>query len=101
MNPLLEKNLPAIRILCARHDVESLHAFGSIIRDDFRPDSDIDLIVDFKPRPNGNAFRRYFDLKEQLEELLGQPVDLITARSLTNPFFKQEVDQTKHPVYAA
>ena len=101
MNSLLENKVPAIRILCARHRVESLYAFGSVLRGDFSPDSDIDLIVAFKQATPGNAFRRYFEFKEELEKLLGQPVDLITAHSLTNPFFKQEVEQTKLPLYAA
>ena len=101
MTPFLDSKLPAIRELCARHHVRSLYAFGSVIRDDFGPDSDIDLMVDFEPIASANSFRRFFDIKDELELLLERPVDLITSGSISNPFFKQEIDSTKAALYAA
>jgi hypothetical protein len=83
------------------HGVTSLHAFGSILREDFTSDSDIDLLIDFDQQASENLFRRYFDFKEAIEKLLERPVDLITSESITNPFFRQEVEATKTALYAA
>lgn len=101
MTAFLHSKLPAIRELCARHHVRSLSAFGSVIRGDFGPDSDVDLLVDFASMDSANSFRRFFDFKEELELLLKRPVDLITSGSICNPFFRSEVDSTKAILYAA
>ncbi len=59
--------------------VKSLAIFGSVARDEARPDSDVDLLVEFDPPP---TFQRYMDLKFYLEELLGYAVDLGTPDTL-------------------
>jgi hypothetical protein len=101
MTAFLHHKLPDIRVLCISHQVRSLFAFGSVLRSDFGPESDIDLLVEFDSSSQANTFRNFFDLKEKLEHLLGRPVDLITTRSISNPFFKEEVDSTKTTLYAA
>ena len=101
MTTFLHRNLPEIRDLCILHQVRSLFAFGSVVRDDFGPDSDVDLLVEFESTPHANTFHNFFDFKEKLEKILGRPVDLITARSISNPFFKEEVEATKTALYAA
>lgn len=73
---------------CERCGVARLRVFGSILTDHFDPDrSDVDFLVDFLPGRE-NAFRDYFDLKSELERIVGREVDLIVARSVRNPFFK-------------
>lgn len=101
MNSHLDPYLPAIRTLCHDHGVISLQAFGSVLRPDFRPDSDIDLLVDFDESTSINAFQRYFGFKEAMEQLLGRPVDLITLKSLSNPYFKKVLEETSQALYAA
>jgi uncharacterized protein len=59
--------------------VESLAIFGSVARDDARPDSDVDLLVELEAPV---TFDRYMDVKFYLEDLLAKPVDLVTALSL-------------------
>jgi predicted nucleotidyltransferase len=59
--------------------VRTLACFGSIARDEARPDSDIDLLVEFVGRP---SFARYMDLKSLLEDLLGRRVDLVTPKAI-------------------
>lgn len=64
---------------CQRWKITELALFGSLLRDDFRPDSDIDVLVTFAP----NAAWRFYDLinmKEQLEAVFGRPVDLVEKR---------------------
>ena len=64
-----------------RFGVSSLALFGSVVRDEAKPTSDIDLMVSFFPGQPGGLFR-YVELKQALEGLLGRPVDLITSGNI-------------------
>lgn len=101
MNELLQRHLPAIREACRRHRVKALHAFGSVLRDDFGPSSDIDFLVFFDRSGNANAFAQFFDFKETLEATLGREIDLVSGHSIQNPFFRQELEETMVSLYAA
>ncbi len=73
---------------CRRHHIRKLSLFGSVLRDDFRSDSDIDVLVEFEPgRTPGFGF---FAMEEELSELLGRKVDLNTPGFLS-PRFREEV----------
>ncbi len=75
--------------IAERFGVTALSLFGSVVRDDARPDSDVDLLVEFAPgRPRG--LFEFIDLKNALEGLLGRPVDLATPGSL-NPRLKDRI----------
>ena len=74
--------------LRARH-VAALHLFGSRARDQGRPGSDVDFLVDFNGPPD---FDLYMDLKFYLEELLGCPVDLVTRNAL-KPALRPQIEQ--------
>lgn len=71
---------------CRRHRIVRLRAFGSVLRDDFTPESDVDLIVEFEPEtPVG--FFELFDMQEQLSRPLGaHAVDLNTPMMLSKYF---------------
>jgi len=74
----------AIAAFCRRHHIRRLSLFGSILRDDFRPDSDIDVLVEFEPgHTPGLAF---FAMQDELSDLIGRKVDLHTAGSLSKYF---------------
>jgi len=91
-----------IRDLCRRHRVRSLRLFGSALRDDFEPGrSDVDLIVRFEDMPPGDYAEAYFGLLEDLQELLGGPVDLVTESSVTNPWLRREIEAHQSVLYAA
>ena len=99
--PLLERHVDGIRELCRTHHVKSLHAFGSVLRSDFGPESDVDFLVVFDRTHGMSAFLQFFTFKEELEALLGRKIDLVTYNSIRNPFFKHAVEETKLLVYAA
>lgn len=88
-----------INELCANHKVRSLYAFGSVLTPNFNTDSDIDLIVDFKDIDVNDYADNYFDFKFSLQDIFKRPVDLLEQQAIKNPYFKQEVDQTKELVY--
>jgi uncharacterized protein len=88
--------------LCSRHHVRRLDLFGSATTDRYdASESDLDFLVEFEPLPAGTYFDTYFDLREALEQLFGRPVDLVVASAITNPYFRQSVDQTRVLLYAS
>ncbi len=73
---------------CRRHHIRKLAVFGSALREDFRPDSDLDVLVEFDPEHTpGLAF---FAMEQELSELLGRKVDLNTPQFLS-PYFRDKV----------
>ena len=73
---------------CRRHHIQRLALFGSVLRDDFRPDSDIDVLVEFEQgHAPGLAF---FGMQDELSKLLGRRVDLNTSGFLS-PLFRDSV----------
>ena len=96
----IEAIKPEIGSLCKKLKVKRLDIFGSATSDDFRPDSDVDVLVEFE-RDNGGLFDRYFELKESLEDILGRAVDVVVENAITNPYFRLEIERSRRNVYAA
>jgi predicted nucleotidyltransferase len=96
----LEKIKPEIVNLCQRLKVTRLDLFGSAATEAFRPQSDVDVLVEFDQNL-GNMFNRYFELKEGLEKITGRSVDVVMEDAIKYPYFKISVEQTRKPVYAA
>lgn len=86
--------------LCRKWKVIELSLFGSILRDDFGPDSDIDVLVVFQPEAPWSLWD-LMDMKEELEVLFGRPVDMVEKEALRNPWRKRRILSTYKVVYAA
>ncbi len=99
MHRLILDNQDHIKTLCNTHHVKMLFAFGSVCTDKFNDDSDIDLLVSFDTMDYGDYADTYFDLAEKLEELFHRPVDLVTDKSLSNPYFIESINRTKTLLY--
>lgn len=84
--------------LCRRHGVRRLSLFGSILRDDFRPESDIDMLVEFEPGTQVGL--RLFTIEQELSNLLGRKVDLNT-RGFLSPHFREDVVRQAEVQYDA
>jgi predicted nucleotidyltransferase len=83
---------------CRRHHIRRLALFGSVLRDDFGPGSDVDVLVEFEPgRSVGLSF---FAMQDELSEILGRRVDLNTPGFLSR-HFRDEVVRTAQVLYAA
>lgn len=95
----LRDHIEQINRLCGEHNVKSLFAFGSVVSDNLKNGSDIDLIVDIDSSDPIDYSDNYFDLKFQLEEILNRPVDLLEAKAIKNPYLKKQIDNTKMLVY--
>jgi len=87
--------------LCRQFHVKKLHVFGSSLNQPMAEARDIDLLVEFERDGFEGAFDQFMGFKEQLEALLGRPVDLITKKRFRNPIFQEEIERTKATVYAA
>lgn len=99
---LTEEQLDRIDRLCREHGVRSLHLFGSATGDAFDPGrSDIDVLVSFEEAPPAAMAERFFALWEGLQQVFGREVDLVVDDAIRNRYFREEVDRTKHPLYAA
>jgi len=85
---------------CRRRKVTELALFGSVLRDDFGPDSDIDVLITFTP-DCGWSLWDLFDMREELHQIFGRDIDLVEKDALRNPFRKHEILRTYKVVYAA
>jgi predicted nucleotidyltransferase len=92
--------LPEIIKLFKRHKIISAYVFGSVLTEKFNDQSDIDFLVnnqeDLDPVISGGHL---WDLTYELEDLLKRPIDLLTERSLKNPYFIKQVNDTKFSIY--
>jgi len=87
-----------IAAFCRRHHIRRLSLFGSVLREDFRPDSDVDILVEFEPgHVPGLAF---FAMQRELTEMLGHFADLNTAQCLSR-YYRDEVLSEAEVVYDA
>jgi uncharacterized protein len=85
---------------CRRWKITELALFGSVLREDFRPDSDVDVLVTFEP----GAPWTLWDLSRmriELEAIFGREVDLVEKKALRNPFRRQAILANQRVVYAA
>lgn len=96
---LIEKHTAVISKLCKSYKVKSLYAFGSVLTNRFTDESDIDLIVDFKPLDVLDYADNYFDFKFALQELLNRQIDLLEDRAIKNPYFRNVINQHKKLIY--
>ena len=88
MSPHLSIDRGRLAEFCHRHHIQRLALFGSVLREDFGPDSDVDVLVEFDPEHiPGLAF---FDMQDELSELLGRKVDLNTPQCLSR-YYRDEV----------
>lgn len=94
-------DIPAdeIAAFCRRHHIRSLSLFGSILREDFGPDSDADVLVEFEPDAQV-GFITLSRMQRELAELLQRPVDLVPKEGL-KPKIREAVLSSAEVVYAA
>ncbi len=90
----------SIEDFCRRWQVKELALFGSVLREDFTAQSDIDVLVTFAPENRRSLFD-LVDMRDELEALLRRNVDLVTRGALRNPYRRHEILTTRRVVYAA
>lgn len=102
MHSIIQNNRQQIIQLCIQHHVKTLYAFGSVVRDDFNTESDIDFLVEYNDTISDLAVRieNEDDLKKKLELLLQKEVDMIRYSLITNKYLKYFINSEKKLIYA-
>ena len=94
MIAVIEQHVSELAALCQRYRVHRLDLFGSAATGAFSPDAnDLDFIATFDDADKLGYARRYLEFAEALEQLYKRPVDLLTQRSISNPFFRESVNR--------
>ena len=92
--------MPIVIQILKDHNVKSAYLFGSVLTGRFNKDSDVDFLVDYAPIDDPVAFGdNIWDLRFALEDGLNREIDLINEKNLTNPYFIQELNETKYKIY--
>ena len=102
MTPIVSDRLDAIASVARKHGVRRLFLFGSGLSDDFDSQrSDLDFLVEFNSKAPFDHANSYFGLIEDLQSLLGLPIDLVEPGPISNPYLRAEIERTKCPLYEA
>jgi uncharacterized protein len=100
LNPEISSKLPEIKELCKKYKVSKLYVFGSVLTDKFKPESDIDFLIKLDEKLDPVEYGdNYFLILDSLRNLLKRDVDLITEKSLKNPYFINIINTTKKIIY--
>lgn len=99
MQAILHTNLRIIQNLAKQYAVEKLWVFGSVCTDRFTEQSDIDFLVEFAALDYADYADQYFFFCEALEKIVRRPVDVVTVKSLSNPYFIRSIEKTKTLIY--
>ncbi len=102
MNTILDNKKDDLIRLCQQLKIKRLYAFGSVVSGNFRDDSDIDFLISFPDSLSHEEYAdNYFALHYKLRELFNRKIDIVTERTLSNPYFIESVNETKSLIYEA
>ncbi len=98
---IIELNLHKIIEICKHFHVRKLWVFGSILTSRFNEKSDVDLCVDFDwdNIPLLDSANNFFGFQEALESLLGHKIDITDDSAVRNPYFREELNETRQLIY--
>jgi len=100
MNAAVQLDQDALAAFCQKWRIRELSLFGSALREDFRPDSDLDFLVSFEPDASWDLFD-LVTMKDELKDQYGREIDLVEKEALRNPWRKYEILRTREVIYAA
>ena len=102
MQKIIENKISDLKKLCISLDIKRFYVFGSVVTDNFREDSDIDFLISFSEKLSIEDYtNNYFTLQYKLRELFKRKIDIVTERTLSNPYFIESIDETKELIYEA
>jgi predicted nucleotidyltransferase len=90
-----------LKDLCRQYDIKLMYVFGSVCTEKFNEESDIDILISFKEISIEKYTDNYFELHHKLEKLFNRKIDLLTEKSLSNPYLIESIEETKQLLYAA
>ncbi|MEN6508230.1 MAG: nucleotidyltransferase family protein [Smithella sp.] len=98
--PRIEIPMEQIRLFCEKWKVIQFSLFGSVLRDDFTSDSDVDVLLSFE---ENSAWSLYdlVDMKDELKRIFGREVDLVEKEAIRNPYRRRSMLTEQQVLYAA
>jgi uncharacterized protein len=100
MDPRILIDHEKITEFCRKWMVAEFSLFGSVLRDDFGPESDVDVAVALAPEAHWSLYE-WVDMIEELREIFGRKVDLVEQTAIRNPYRRHEIFTTKQILYVA
>jgi len=100
IHPHLNAKYEEIADFCRKWSVRELALFGSVVRDDFDPESDVDVLVKFTDDARPSLWD-FVDMEQELVRILGRPVDLVEQNTISNPFRRRSIEHDRTVIYAA
>ena len=95
----LTVDLDVIRAFAEKHGLQELSIFGSALRSDFSPQSDVDVLFELVDK-RSLTIDQYLRMQEELEELFGRQIDLVQRSAVTNSFRRHAILTTRQKLYA-
>jgi uncharacterized protein len=89
-----------IETFCRKWKIREFALFGSVLRDDFRLDSDVDVLVEFEPDTRFSLFD-FVNMQDELSQMFGREVDLVEKAAVTNPFVRHHIRHNHRIVFHA
>ena len=100
MQKIFKDKINELKSICLSLGVKRLYVFGSVVSNKFRDDSDIDFLISFTEKLSIEQYTdNYFTLQYKLRELFNREIDIVTERTLSNPYFIESIDETKQLIY--
>jgi hypothetical protein len=96
----IDIRMDEITAFCVKWKVVEFSLFGSVLGSDFRPESDVDVLVAFSEEARWSLFD-LVEMQEELKELFGREVDLVEKGTIRNPFRERSIMSTREVLYAA
>ena len=99
MHPSIQQKLPELQRILKEHKVTRAYLFGSAIKAEFQPDSDVDVLVNFEEHLDPVTYSdNYFDLLFSLQQLFNRDIDLVNEKSLNNPYLIKSIRRSREIV---
>ena len=88
--------------ICKTLKIKRMYAFGSVVGENFNKESDVDFLICFSDEISITEYtENYFELHKKLNFLLNRKIDIVTERTLSNPYFIKSINETKRLIYEA
>jgi predicted nucleotidyltransferase len=99
MNKGIAVSMDKIKSFCRRWKIKELAVFGSALREDFAPESDVDVVVTFEPDAPWSLYD-WPEMTDELKAIFGREVDLVEKAGLRNPFRRHAILTSRKVIYA-
>lgn len=102
LQEIVKNKLSELKNICLLLGVKRLYVFGSVVSDRFNAESDIDFLISFTENLTVEEYtNNYFSLQYKLRDLFKRNIDLVTERTLSNPYFIESINESKQLIYEA